>query len=134
MFQPDYNDPLTSPFWNAARESKLAISWCDACNQAVWYPKPVCPACKGELYWRSLGGKATLLSWTVVRKPVNPLFAPPFIPALVVPQEAPGVRIVTQLVDCAEESIRCDMALRVTFQELRPRSGDGFMAPLFKPA
>ncbi|GAB3312659.1 Zn-ribbon domain-containing OB-fold protein [Haliea atlantica] len=133
MLQPDYDDALTGPFWRAAREQQLVISWCDACDQAVWYPQHDCPACRRGLSWKPLSGRATLLSWSVVRMPLNPTFKTPYIPALVVPEEAPGARLVTQLVDCEPEALRCDMALQVCFRSLEPKGAEPFVAPVFLP-
>ena len=134
MLQPDYNDALSGPFWRAAREQQLVMSWCEACDEAVWYPQHSCPTCQGKLTWKPLSGRATLLSWSVVRMPLNPSFSTPYIPALVVPEEAPGARLVTQLVDCETEALRCDMALQVCFRTLEPRGLEPYMAPVFSPA
>ncbi len=134
MIQPDYDDPVAGPFWRAARERRLDMSWCGHCDTAVWYPKPACPACGGEPHWKTLGGAATLLSWTVVGKMINPFFEGPYVPALVVPREAPGVRLVTQLVDCDPSALVCDMPLTLCFRTLQPRKGEPYLAPVFTPA
>jgi hypothetical protein len=44
------------------------------------------------------------------------------------------MRLVTQIVDCAFDALRCGMALEVCFRELRPRSRAPFVAPVFRPA
>ena len=134
MIQPDYDDTLTGPFWRAARDHQLVMSWCQTCDHAVWYPRPACPTCQGGLTWKRLSGRATLLSWSVVRMPLNPAFKTPYIPALVVPEEAPDARLVTQLVDCGPAQLHCDMPLRVCFRSLEPRQGEPFVAPVFGPA
>lgn len=128
------NDPLSGPFWQAADEGRLAMPWCGHCERAVWYPQPACPDCGAEPAWRTLSGRARLLAWTVVRKPVNPMFLPEYVPALVVPEEAPGARLVTQLVDCAPEDLQCDMPLVADFRTLSPRGGEPYVAPVFRPA
>ncbi|HUH38136.1 MAG TPA: OB-fold domain-containing protein [Spongiibacteraceae bacterium] len=133
MIPPDPDDPLTGPFWRAANNGQLVMSWCDDCDQAVWYPRPACPVCQARLYWKLLGGHATLLSWTVVHRPVNPVFTTPYMPALVVPVEAPRARLVTRLVDCDGADLQCDMPLTVRFRELVTRQGERFMAPVFGP-
>lgn len=134
MVQPDPSHPLAGPFWQAAREQRLEMSWCANCDAAVWYPRPACPDCDGALHWRALSGSATLLSWTVVGKSLNPDFGAPYITALVVPVEAPGARLVTRLVDCEPGDLECDMPLRLCFRMLQPRQGEPFMAPVFTPA
>lgn len=129
----DRNDPLSGPFWRAADEGRLAMPWCESCDRVVWYPQPACPDCGEEPAWRTLRGRAQLLAWTVVRKPVNPMFQPVYMPALVVPEEAPGARLVTQLVDCAPEGLQCDMPLVVDFRTLQPRGAEPYTAPVFRP-
>lgn len=133
MFGPNPDHPLVGPFWQAVAERRLSLPWCPACDRAVWYPRSHCPACEGELSWRDLSGQGHLVSWSVVRKPLSPLYEVPYIPALVAPREAPHVRLVTQLVDCDPGELRCDQAVEVRFRELHPRVADAFLAPLFAP-
>ena len=134
MIQPDLSDPLTGPFWQGAREGKLRVSWCGACDQAVWYPRAHCPACNGALHWQTLSGEATLVAWSEVNGPLNPDFSAPYLTGLVSPREAPYIRLVTQLVDCWAQDLRCDMPVTVCFRELQPRQGAAFVAPVFRPA
>lgn len=129
MIGPDFDDPLVAPFWRAAQNGRLSLPWCARRNRFVWYPEA-----GAELEWRLLSGRARLFSWTVVRKPLSPLFAVPYLPALVIPEEAPGVRLVTQLIDCEPGALRCDLPLVARFGELRPLQGEPFRAPLFTPA
>lgn len=133
MFGPNPDHPLVGPFWRAVAEHRLSLPWCEACDRAVWYPQARCPVCDGELAWRDISGRATLLSWSVVCKPLSPLFEVPYITALVVPDEAPHVRLVTQLVDCDAAQLRCDQPVEVRFTELKPRIAEPFLAPLFTP-
>ena len=128
---PDVNDPLAGPFWQAAANSELRITWCERCDRAVWYPRADCPQCHGELHWRALSGDATLLSWSEVMAPINPDHAPPYITALVCPLEAPEVRLVTRIVDCEADKLRCDMPVRVCFRTLQTRDDQPFTAPVF---
>ena len=127
------SDPLCQLFWTAAAAGELQLPWCALCEAAVWYPEPKCPDCQGRLHWQRLSGRATLLSWTVVRKPINTDFEVPYIPALVVPEEAPHARLVTQLIDCEPQALICDMSLFLKFRPLRLRDGRHFVAPLFAP-
>ena len=43
--------------------------------------------------------------------------------------EQENLKLVTNVVDCAREDLRIDMALRVTFREIAP----GCTLPLFAP-
>ena len=133
MIAPDPQHPLTGPFWQAANNDTLVMCWCSSCDHAVWFPKANCPDCGETTGWRELSGRARLLSWTVVQGPINPSFKTPYIPALVVPDEAPGSRLVTQLVDTGETKLICDMPLQVCFRELETLEGLRYRAPLFSP-
>ncbi len=131
---PDLTDPVAGPFWRAASENALRITWCQPCDRAVWYPRAACPHCGGELHWRELSGEATLVSWSEVQAPINPHFATPYITGLVSPREAPEVRLVTRIVDCEADELRCDMPVQVRFRELTPHEGKAFIAPVFAPS
>lgn len=133
MIDAARDDPIAAPFWRAAESGRLSLPWCGDCNRAVWYPEAACPRCGQALDWRTLDGNGTLFSWTVVRKPLSPFFELPYVPALVVPDEAPHVHLVTQLVDCDPAGLRCGQPVRAVFRELRPRTGAPFTAPLFIP-
>ena len=109
------------------------MCWCDACDRAEWYPKAQCSRCGGDTTWRTLSGEGILLAGTGVTAPLNPAFATPYVPARVEPVEAPGARLVTQIVDYDALALRCDMPVHVTFTNLRRPGGAPYRAPLFKP-
>ncbi|MDD9961075.1 MAG: OB-fold domain-containing protein [Gammaproteobacteria bacterium] len=134
MIADKLTDPVCGPFWRAAQERRLELCWCTPCDAAVWYPLAHCPRCAAPTTWRRLSGRASLHSWSEVLLPINPAFPEPYITALVVPEEALGTRLVTQLVDCAAADLRCDMPLAVCFRPLVGQEPDGCLAPVFKPA
>ncbi|MFT5033259.1 MAG: putative OB-fold protein, partial [Bacteroidia bacterium] len=90
-----------------------------------------CPTCKGALSWRTLSGSATLLSWTTVRRQINGSFDVPYTPAIVIPDDAPSVQLVTQLFFDEGQEPYCDMPLMVAFEELKPLQTKAFIAPVF---
>lgn len=62
-------DPATEPFWSAARDGRLVLPWCAACDKPFWYPRGFCPRCAGnELEWRPASGAGQIYSATVVRR------------------------------------------------------------------
>lgn len=128
-FGPSSTHALVAPFWAAAREQRLVLPFDPATGQACWYPREDGTAWE----WREVPGMATLHAFSVVRGPINPLFDPPYAPGLVDLDAAPGVRLVTQIVDCGFDAIRCGMALEVCFRELHARGHDPFVAPVFRP-
>lgn len=134
---PDVEWELTRGFWEAASREQLALPRCPACGRWDWYPTGTCSVCEEvETLWQGLGGAAELFSWAVVEKPFAAPFADrvPFIAALVVPEEAPAVRIPTNLVDCRVEELRVGLPLRVVFRALEFSGVEGrVVAPLFTP-
>ena len=57
-------DPLSRPFWDHAREGRLAIQVCNGCKDAHFPPSPVCPNCLSEdQVWQAVSGRGTLESW-----------------------------------------------------------------------
>jgi len=128
------NHALAGPFWQAAADGKLVICSCANCEVDIWYPKERCDHCNQETSWRELGGRARLLSWTVVERALNPNFAVPYIPALVEPLDAPGVQLVTWIKPDFRDGLVCDMVVHVAFDLIRTTDGKEFMAPYFEPA
>jgi uncharacterized protein len=135
---PDVTWVLTAPFWAGAERGELVIPYCDTCGNARWYPKDVCRICDGEPFtWRVTSGRGTLFSWVVVTHAFLPQFADltPFVPALVVLEEDPTVRIPTRMVDCDPAALEFDMPVSVAFRPISFTGVDGeVVAPLFTPA
>ncbi|WP_395107995.1 Zn-ribbon domain-containing OB-fold protein [Actinomadura sp. SCN-SB] len=68
-----FADRHTQPFWDAARDGRLAAPKCDACGTFVLPPKPYCFECLGQDFtWTDLPGTGTIYTFTVVRHPLNP--------------------------------------------------------------
>lgn len=128
---PNQQDALTAPFWGAAARQQLSVSCCENCKFDIWYPQRQCPKCQGALVWRTLSGLATLLSWTTVRRQINGAFDVPYTPAIVIPDDAPTVQLVTQLMLPDWVLPYCDMPLQVAFEQLKPLQGKPFIAPVF---
>lgn len=73
---PDLNDPLTRPFWEAAREGRLVMPECTACGYVQWPPERMCPECQHrERRWREVPAKGTLWSYAVYHRALDPAFA-----------------------------------------------------------
>ena len=128
QFGPHSDDPLAAPFWNAAREDRLVLPYDRATGRCCWYPHA-----RADIEWRAVSGGARLCAWSVVRAPINPEFAPPYAPALVSLECEPGIRLVTQIVDCDFAALHCDMPLELCFRMLEPRNRAAFRAPVFRP-
>lgn len=95
-------DADTQPFWDGVAERRLLVQRCARCAHWIWQPKPICNRCQGpDPVWTEVSGDARVVSWTVVHPPVLPVWAEkvPFVILLVELDDAPGVRMLGQLVD-----------------------------------
>jgi uncharacterized OB-fold protein len=124
----------SGPYWEATREGRLLVQWCTACDRGVFYPRSLCPSCGAPattLEWRAASGRATVYAAVVEHRPeaAGAAFAggDPYCVALVDLEE--GVRMLTNVVGCAPESVRCGMPVTVTWEPL----SDGRQLALWSP-
>jgi uncharacterized OB-fold protein len=134
---PDVDWDPTRELWAGAARGRLLITRCDACARYVWYPQPPCRACGGtRLTWTEVSGRGTLFSWSVLHHAWIPQFSEhlPFVTGLVALQEDPAVRVVSYIVDCAAEALRCEMPVEAVFRALRyPGVQREVVVPMFRP-
>ena len=82
-------------------------------------PAPICFAChSAATEWAPLSGRGTVYTYTVVHHPVHPKLAGsiPYNVVLVALDDAPGVRLVSNLVDAAPEELRVGLPVEVVFE------------------
>ena len=134
---PDVSWEPTREFWAGAARGQLMITRCEACSRYVWYPEPPCRYCGGtRLTWTPVSGRGTLFSWSVLHHAWIPQFKEqlPFVTGLVALHEDSAVRIVSYIVDCPPEELRCDKPVQVVFRPLRyPGVAAAVAAPMFAP-
>jgi uncharacterized OB-fold protein len=133
-FEPPVG-PDSGPFWDATRDSKFLLQWCTACERAVFYPRAFCPHCAdgaGGLEWREASGRGTVYAAGVEHRPeaAGAAFSggQPFCVALIELDE--GVRLVSNVVGCPPDEVRCGMTVVLTWEPL----SDGRQLPLFTTA
>jgi uncharacterized protein len=62
-------DPLTAPFWDAARAGRLVIQRCQACGELRWPPLVGCPECHGrDATWDEVRPTGTIWSFVVYHR------------------------------------------------------------------
>ena len=116
-------DALTQPFWDAAKQHRLAIQHCSDCGKLRHPPTRNCAACDSEaIGWRALSGRGTLYSFTIVHQTALPNWraAGPFNIALVALEEAPEIRLVGNVVDCDDSRLRVGLPLVALFDDVTP--------------
>jgi uncharacterized OB-fold protein len=62
-------DPLTVPFWDAARKGRLVIQRCQACGELRWPPLAGCPECRSrDATWDEVRPTGTIWSFVVYHR------------------------------------------------------------------
>ena len=114
----------TQAYWDAAAKGKLLVRKCTSCGQAHHYPRTLCPFCfSDKTEWIEASGKGTIYSYSVMRRaPV------PYAMAYVTLAEGP--RMVTNIVDCDFDKLKCEQPVKVVF---KPTEGGGPPLPMFTP-
>jgi uncharacterized OB-fold protein len=93
--------------------SGLTLQRCGDCGLAQYYPRVLCSHCGSrQLTTEQASGEAQLSSFTVVHRAPTP--GSPYVVALVRLREGPTMVSRVVGVDDAQ-SLRCDMALRLTW-------------------
>jgi uncharacterized OB-fold protein len=123
-------DPSTEPFWLAARERRLVAPKCGECGSFRMPPSPFCPECQSAAVdWTELSGRATVYTFTVVNGfPGLPDIT--LVPVVVDLPDAPGTRLVSNVIDVDPAEVRIGTQLTVDFHPI----SDGWLLPVFRVA
>ena len=112
---------LAGEFYAHCRRHELRFQRCTRCLAWRHVPRQTCAKCGAwDWEWARSSGRGTVFTWTVVRRPMHPAFADdaPYAPCVIEMEE--GVRIVSEVVDCAPDALRKGMAVEVVFDDLTP--------------
>ena len=114
----------SKPFWDAATEGKFLIKRCNACGEAHWYPRALCPFCfSDETVWEESPGEGVIYSYSVMhRSPSGP-----YAIGYVTLNEGPAV--LTTFVDVAPDGLSIGQKVKVKFQPTE----NGPPVPVFSP-
>jgi uncharacterized protein len=120
----------TEPFWEAARQRRLVAPQCADCDSFRMPPTPFCPTCQSaSVKWVELSGEATVYSFAVVHGfPGLPDLT--LVPAVLDLPDAPGARLVSNIVDIAPADVTIGMRVQVDFSPI----ADDWMLPIFRLA
>lgn len=120
-------------FWAGCREKRLRFQACAECGTVRHPPVPVCPHCRStKVAWRDAPREAEIFTYTVVHHASHPAVKErlPYVGAVVVFDEIPGVRLVTNIVGCDPADIRIGLKVKLCWDDI----GDGMFLPRFRPA
>jgi uncharacterized OB-fold protein len=118
----------TEPFWEAAKQRRLTAPQCAECGQFRMPPTPFCPNCRSAaVNWVELSGNAVVYSFAVVHGfPGLPDLT--LVPAVLDLPDAPGARLVSNIIDVAPADVTIGMAVRVDFSPIT----NGWLLPVFR--
>ena len=122
---PEMISPEAKPFWEGASEGRLMMQTCRACGRGHHFPRSLCPHCHStDLEWGSTDGHGTIYSYSVVTESKESRYVIAYV------EIAPGVRAMTNIVDCDPDTLAIGQSVEAVF---RPsRSGQPIL--LFRPA
>lgn len=103
---------------SAVANGKLLVQQCRRCHVVVHYPRVICPNCRGlELEWKEACGLGTVYSFSIVAQPPSARWKDrvPYVLALIDLQEGP--RMMSNIIGCEPDEVRCGMPVTVAFEE-----------------
>jgi uncharacterized OB-fold protein len=124
--QPDQE---TEVFWEAAKQGKLMIQHCEACNRSQFYPRYFCTECAGDVQWIEASGRGTVYTYSIVRQNGTPPFDAlvPYVLAMIDLPE--GVRMMGNVVGVPVEAVAVGLPVLVDFV----RETDDVWLPMWRP-
>ncbi|MEP6623148.1 MAG: Zn-ribbon domain-containing OB-fold protein [Acidimicrobiia bacterium] len=124
---------LNREFWTAGARGELRFLRCNACGYYNHPPTAMCPVCHSkDLAPHTVSGRATLHTYTVNHQAWMPGPELPYVIAIVEFPEQEGLRLTTNVVNCALEDLAIGMPMRVTFEH-HTDGEDEIYIPLFEP-
>ena len=123
--------PEAKPFWDGCRQHRVMLQRCTGCGEYQFYPRPMCHRCMTDtLEWRQVSGRGSVLSHTVVRRPVSRAYAAetPYVIALVRLEEGPT--LMSNIVGCDVDRVSVGLAVEVVFEDWSAE----ISVPKFRPA
>lgn len=118
------------PFWEACKQGKLLLQYCDACLLYQFYPRLYCMSCGAQNpRWVEASGQGIVYSYTIIRQNKSPEFHDdvPYNVALIQLEEGP--RMLSNVIDIAPGDLRVDLPVIVVFDPV----SDEISLPRFRP-
>jgi uncharacterized OB-fold protein len=122
-------DPNLKPYWDFARQGKLAAKRCLDCAHVHFPPGPVCPECLStKVEWFATSGRGTLFSWVEFHHPYWDCVKPALPYNVVLVRLEEGPLVASNLVEKDLSGLKLGIALEAVFA---PMPGD-MAIPQFK--
>ncbi len=132
-FAAIHPDLHTRDFWEACGRHELQFQRCGACGTFRSPPMTGCRHCGStEVQWVVVSGRGRVFSHTTVVHPALPEIAGdvPYNVVVVEFDDAPGARLISNVLDTPPEDVHVGMELDLVWDEPRP----GVVLPRFRAA
>jgi len=121
-------DSQNRAFWTGGAEGELRIMHCADCDGYIHPPRPICRHCLSEqVAPRAVSGTGVIDTFTVNHQKWHPAMEVPFVLARVALDDAPGVYLTTNIINCDVEAVDIGDRVRVVFEQQ-----DDVYLPLFE--
>lgn len=121
-------DELTAPYWDAAKDHRLAIQRCVSCGVYQHPPRIYCTGCAGvDLQFEDVSGRASIYSYSRVVESTTPGMPAPYTVLIAELVEQQGLWVLSTCE--ASYDVRVGEPLELGFESI----GDGFVLPQFRP-
>ena len=114
-------DEESRPWWEALQRHELYIQKCRECGDTRYYPRALCTSCmSAKTEWVKCSGRGKVYTFTTTYQNQTPGFREsiPYIMAYVELDE--GLKMLTNLVDCAPEQVKIGMPVEVVYEDVTP--------------
>ena len=111
--------PWSKPFWEGCKKHSLLIQKCQDCQTVIFYPKMFCPDClSSNIEWIKASGRGKVYSYMTVYsyQPTEFQEDLPYVVAVIELEE--GVRLMSNIIECPPEKLKCDMEVEVVFEDV----------------
>ena len=114
---PDLDDPISAPFYRAARDGIVQFQKCANCGYLRWPSAPICPECWSDQFaWSEVAPTGTIWSFVGYHRAFNPAFTDmlPYVVALV--ELDAGPQMISNIVGVPEEELAVGMRVTAVFE------------------
>jgi uncharacterized OB-fold protein len=121
---------LSKVFYDGCKENKLLYQVCMDCDEVIFFPKELCPKCMSHhLEWKESNGKGKIHTFTITYDFAPPEFMKDVPYSLAIINLDEGFSIMSNIVECDFDEIKCDMPVEVVFDPVTPE----ITLPKFRP-
>lgn len=109
-------DADNRPFWTGGEVGELRIMRCQDCQTFIHPPRPVCRKCLSDnVAPHAVAGTGVVDTFTINHQKWHPAMEVPFVIARVALDDAPGVYLTTNIINCPVDAVDIGDRVRVTF-------------------